>query len=424
MHRLGERAHRQTRGVAGAAAGGQHVVGPGAVVAEGGRGVVADEDRSGVADAGGDGRSVAGLDLQVLRGVGVAHLHALVEVVDQHDAGLGAAQGDLDALDVPGGGDLLLQLGLHVVGQRLGVGDQHGRGQRVVLGLGDQVSGDVRRIGGLVGKDRDLGRAGLGVDADQALEQALGGDDPDVAGAGDQVDLGARAGAVGEHRDRLGTADGVDLLDAEQRARRQDRGVRQAAELLLRRARERQRRHTGHLGGHDVHQHAGDQGREAAGDVETHTADGHLAVHDARARAEVGDDVLLELGLAGHPQAADGLLEPGADGRVELLQRAGHLLDRHPDVALGDAVELLRHLQDRLEAAGADLLADRMRRRDRCFHVEVRTRQGRPVVERLTRRAARGGAAQVDPANHGAKSTSERWRARTRDAPMDTPPIP
>ena len=64
--------------------------------------------------------------------------------------------------------------------------------------------------------------------------------------------------------------------------------MRQAAELLLRRAREGQRRHTGHLGGHDVHQHAGDQGREAAGDVETHTADGHLAVHDARARAEVG----------------------------------------------------------------------------------------------------------------------------------------
>ena len=41
--------------------------------------------------------------------------------------------------------------------------------------------------------------------------------------------------AVGEHRDRLGAADGVDLVDAEQRARGQDRGVREPAEVLLRR---------------------------------------------------------------------------------------------------------------------------------------------------------------------------------------------
>ena len=50
VHRLGERPHRQPRGVAGAAAGGQHVVGAGAVVAERDRRVRADEDRAGVAD--------------------------------------------------------------------------------------------------------------------------------------------------------------------------------------------------------------------------------------------------------------------------------------------------------------------------------------------------------------------------------------
>ena len=43
------------------------------------------------------------------------------------------------------------------------------------------------RVGGGVGQDRDLGRAGLGVDADDALEQPLGGDDVDVAGSEREV---------------------------------------------------------------------------------------------------------------------------------------------------------------------------------------------------------------------------------------------
>ena len=114
-----------------------------------------------------------------------------------------------------------------------GVGDEDGGGQRVVLGLADQVGGDVHRVGGGVREDRDLGRAGLGVDADAAREVALGGGDPDVAGAGDHVGGRAGLGAVREHRDGLGAAGRVHLVDAEQRAGGEDRGVRQAAELLL-----------------------------------------------------------------------------------------------------------------------------------------------------------------------------------------------
>jgi hypothetical protein len=36
---------------------------------------------------------------------------------------------------------------------------------------------------------------------------------------------------VREHRDRLGAADGIHLVDAEERARREDRRVRVAGEL-------------------------------------------------------------------------------------------------------------------------------------------------------------------------------------------------
>src|SRR5690606_9092448 len=99
----------------------------------------------------------------------------------------------------------------------------------------DQVGGDVAGVGGVVGEHRDLGGAGLGVDADDPLEQALGGGDPDVAGAGDHVGAGAFASAVGEHRDRLGATDRVHLVHAEQRAGGQHGQVRQAAELGLRR---------------------------------------------------------------------------------------------------------------------------------------------------------------------------------------------
>ena len=84
----------------------------------------------------------------------------------------------------------------------------------------------------VVGEHRDLGGAGLGVDADDALEQPLGGGDVDVAGAGDQADrlahVVAVVDAVGERGDRLGAAHRPHLVDAEQGAGGEDRRVRPA----------------------------------------------------------------------------------------------------------------------------------------------------------------------------------------------------
>jgi hypothetical protein len=103
-----------------------------------------------------------------------------------------------------------------------------------VLGLADQVGGDVHRVGARVGEHGDLGGAGLGVDPDQAAEQPLGRGDVDVARPGDDVDrlqhgpVGVDA-AVREQRDALRPADRPHLLDAEQRGRREDRRVRQPA---------------------------------------------------------------------------------------------------------------------------------------------------------------------------------------------------
>jgi hypothetical protein len=116
---------------------------------------------------------VLGLDLQVLGRPGVRHGQRRVEAVHQHAGGLPGQRG-LDPLPVPRAGHPGGQRPGHPAGQPVVGGDQQAGGQRVVLGLGDQVRGDHAGVRGVVGDDRDLGRAGLGVGADRAHQQPLG----------------------------------------------------------------------------------------------------------------------------------------------------------------------------------------------------------------------------------------------------------
>ena len=155
-------------------------------------------------------------------------------VVHQHAGGLPGESG-LHRVAVPGRGDLRTQFGLGALGEPCVGGDQQACGQRAVLGLGDQVSREEPGVGGVVGDDRDLGRARLGVHPDGAGQQPLGRGHVGVAGPGDHVHRGAVGGAVGEHGDRLGTTHRVDLADAEQRARGQDGRGGQAAPVPARR---------------------------------------------------------------------------------------------------------------------------------------------------------------------------------------------
>src|SRR5690606_37170388 len=138
-----------------------------------------------------------------------------------------------DALAVAGGGDADGELGVDGVGQGGRGRDEDRGGGRVVLGLADEVGRDVDRVGAVVGDDGDLGGPRLGVDADQPLDGPLGGGDVDVAGPGDHVDRFALSGAVGEHADGGGAADGVDLVDAEESGDGEDSLVGQAAVGLL-----------------------------------------------------------------------------------------------------------------------------------------------------------------------------------------------
>ena len=250
---------------------------------------------------------------------------ALFEVAHQADRRLLPGQRRRDPLDVlgerrPGGRTSRVD----GVGELGGVGDQDGRGQRVVLGLADQVGGDVHRVGGGIGEHGDLGRAGLGVDPDDAADQPLGRSDVDVARAGDHVHrIDAERGvAVGRQGDGLRPADRVDLGDAEQRARREDRRVRPAAELLLRRREHSDRADAGDLGGDDVHHHAGRVDGEAAGHVQADPRDRDPPLGDPAAGHDLDVDRLAALRLVHDPRAADGLDQRRADVRVEQVERS------------------------------------------------------------------------------------------------------
>ena len=228
----------------------------------------------------------------------------------------------------------------------------------------DEVGGDVHGVGGVVGEDGDLGGARLGVDADQPAEQALGGGEVDVARAGDHVDrlqlgpVGVGA-AVGEQRDRLGPARGPHLVDAQQGGGGEDRRVREAAVLGLRRRHQHQRRDARLLRGHDVHHHAGRVDRQPARGVEPDPAHRHEPLGDRAARHDLRGDVdapLVGVDLAG---PLDRGLQRGAHGRVERGQRAVQRLHGHPDAGGTHAVELLRVLQHGLGAPLADGVDDR-----------------------------------------------------------------
>ncbi len=157
----------------------------------------------------------------MLGGVRVDGAEAVLDRVDEDDAGLLTGERGAHPIDVLGPSDLLADRGVDGVGECGRGGDQDTGRENIVLGLGDQVGGDVGGIGGLVGEDRDLGGSGLGVDTHDAAAEPLGGGDVDVAGAGDHVDgreIGAVgvAAAIGQQRDGLGAADGPHLLDPEQ----------------------------------------------------------------------------------------------------------------------------------------------------------------------------------------------------------------
>ena len=76
------------------------------------------------------------------------------------------------------------------------VGDAQRVRRFVVLCLGEGICGDPRRVRGFVAQDQNLAGARDAVDADLAIDQALGARDVAVTRTDDFVDFGDGRGAI------------------------------------------------------------------------------------------------------------------------------------------------------------------------------------------------------------------------------------
>ena len=89
----------------------------------------------------------------------------------------------VDALGVLGLRHTVVEVLLHLLSNIGGVGEQHGTGKLIMLGLSDEVGGQQARISGLISDDADFSRTGNRIDAYECGNKRLGGGHEDVARA-------------------------------------------------------------------------------------------------------------------------------------------------------------------------------------------------------------------------------------------------
>jgi hypothetical protein len=231
-----------------------------------------------------------------------------------------------------------------------------------VLGLADQVGRDVLGVGAVVGEDGDLGGSGLGVDADQPLDEPLGGGDIDVARSGDEGDRVATLEAMGETGDGLRTTHRIDLVNPQQSARREDGRMGPAVVIHLRWARHREGSDTGNLRGNHVHDHAARVDRQSPGDIEADPVHRHPSLGDRAATGDHRDLVAALLVGVDESGSADRLLQGTTDRGVELGQGPGQDGGRHAQAGGAHPVEAFGGVEKGLAAAQADVVADRRNR--------------------------------------------------------------
>mmetsp|Transcript_1509 Transcript_1509/g.4709 ORF Transcript_1509/g.4709 Transcript_1509/m.4709 type:complete len:292 (-) Transcript_1509:550-1425(-) len=232
--------HRETTSVASRARGGEHVVRTGAIVAHNFGGARTDEQAAVRLARLGIFVGILGHHFQVLRANLVRHLKGLLHVRTQHAEALAHGHAGHwrsgQVLELP------RELGVDALNHaRLG-GYQDRQGVSVVLGLGEEVRRNHRRVRRLVGEDEALAWASEHVDGAAARDELLRSGNPAVAGADDDVARGHLVlDAICKRADRVRTPQGekpVRSGDVSRRQRRRLRPRRRHPDVV----------HAGHLG--------------------------------------------------------------------------------------------------------------------------------------------------------------------------------
>ncbi len=203
----------------------------------------------------------------MLRREGVGQRRRLGQVGGDDDAPLtGQRRGDdvvaAERLHLPG------HFALHRLGQRARGRQQDGRGQRVVLGLGQQVGRHPGRVGRLVGDDHRLRRPGQPVDADQPEHLPLGQGHEEIARPDDLIHPWNRRRAKGQGGHGLRPAQRIDCRQADGLGRGQNH--RRHAAVAPRRGDDDDLGHARHLSRDGRHEQRRRQRRAAAGHVDAH----------------------------------------------------------------------------------------------------------------------------------------------------------
>ena len=302
-------------------------------------------------------------------GVGVGRVDGLVKPVGQHDGGLGAAQRRANALGVLGAWHAVLEVFLHLVGDFGGVGEQHGTGELIMLGLADEVGGQKAWIGGFIGDDADFGGAGDRVDAHERGDQRLGGSHKDVARTGDLVNRIAQhvavlrfaaLGSISEHGDGLSATDRIHFINTKDGAGGENGLVRQTFLIVSGwRGSNGQRFDARGLSRHGVHNDGARVNGLAARHIQADALNRNPAFGHAGAFGEVGVEVLRHL-IGGHGAgAAHRFLDGGAHFGVERGQGVLDRLDRHAQVLGTHVIELLLEVAQGSGAAFFDIVQNR-----------------------------------------------------------------
>ena len=273
-----------------------------------------------------------------------------------------------------------------------------------MLGLGDEIGGDERSRRRRVGDDRDLGRAGEGVDADVERDLVLGEGDPERARPDDLVDAPDRLGSVGHRRDRLCAAALVDLGCPGDLERGEGRGVDAAAVGCARDARDdlldagQERRQNGHERGRGI---CGPAARHVAPDPAQRPGllpDAHRVGADPPPCGPLLGELRLVVGadpVGGRAESVEQRRFASSAGRGKIRRRHAPRLRRGP-------AEPLRRFAHRFVPAGAHFGDQRPHGCPCGVPVHDGTRQ---PLERVARVSA-----QVNEGQHGRPILAEQAR--------------
>ena len=189
-----------------------------------------------------------------------------------------------------------------------------------MLGLGQQVGGNPGGIGAVVGDDDRFGWTIQAVNADEAIDLALGQGREQIAGADDFVHARNALGAEGQRGHGQRAADGEDCVDPGDGGGGED-DIGNTAVGLARRGGDDDLRHAGHLRRDGGHEQRRRQRRRATGHVDAGAGHGVKrwpSVPPMACRGPVGDRlqrVELADAFRGQFQSRDKIEQGCAPGR-------------------------------------------------------------------------------------------------------------